>query len=296
MVFCALFASGVNAAILGAHVKGGTPGGMPFDFTQSTSTAPSAGVTGSSVGTLGAGEVLASALAEAQVGVLRVQSMTSGRAGASASGQFAAEGGASWVDSLTLDAAGRTGQLGTLSAAISVGGTLTVDFSGRAYSLAGVGASIDLFPGVGFNGGRTIISNGSTIDYGYQAPFRRQNNPSDEFILSFTVPFMYGRPIGLTAVLNTNAFSRLNSPDGESLASSVYSSTLYWQGISSVLDKDGNSVTDFTAVSSGGYDLSKAFVVPVPPALGLLAGALGTLAYASDRRRRQCAGTARSSA
>jgi len=226
-------------------------------------------------GSTGSGEAFVSALGSAHVGTLGAGSQVRGLT----AGDLQGIANTSWSDSFAIVAAGHGGsETGTFSGSVQVTGALTAEFLGRAYVGSSVGASIDLFPATGFNGGRTYVGGGGSISYGYDIPGGSSGSPG--FTLNFVdVPFTFGRTITFTMALQLQAWTRLlyGMPglidDGWAQATSQAS--MSWRGIS-VTDGAGQSLADFSALGSGSaFNFAHAAPVPEPaPAALLIAGLL----------------------
>lgn len=110
------------------------------------------------------------------------------------------------------------------------------------------------------------------------------------------IPFQYGRPFDLQFWVQAQALAGGNStvsPEnaGSGFASSTFA--VFWAGITSVTDANGNPI-NFTVSSASGTNYLGSFApvtVPLPPALWLLASALAGMGLIG--RREQKAGSAR---
>lgn len=111
---------------------------------------------------------------------------------------------------------------------------------------------------------------------------------------------------GATLALNINGSARAygsagaQGPAGNASvdAGADLGSTIAWAGITSLKDANGNAITDFSALSTtGSFDYRQGYVatVPAPPAAGLLAMAMASVAAWRARRGVRAASVARGS-
>ena len=179
---------------------------------------------------------------------------------------------------------------------MQVDGGMLTSFGGRAHVTTYVSAGVDIFPGTGFNGGRTVVSDFAQVDLGYETS-RRLGNPSDALTLTFTVPFTYDRPISITMALSAGASARLLGgvvpliADGAGVATSDYANTMHWLGMSEVRDSSNQLVTDFSAVSTtSDFDFEVSAVPEPDQALLLLATQVTRKATPRRRSRKESGG------
>jgi hypothetical protein len=189
-----------------------------------------------------------------------------------------AQAGSRWMDSWTISAPALTGTAGTLNAAVTVDADSLVDVNATTpaglYALAVAGWSFRV-DGGGFNvvdatGGRQIDEAGVVQGYGDPGTF------------NFQVDFIYGQPIGwdIIFVATSQVYGWVD--DGGGLfgtAEVLFQNTIQWQGISSVLDANGQPV-DFSFTSDSGVDWTQSVplqAVPLPASVWLLGSGLLTL-------------------
>ena len=215
------------------------------------------------------GDVFVSAQASSIPGALRVAGVA--RTNGSPGG-FQAQASASWADSFVISATGYDSSMtGTFSGAAQVTGELLVAFLGRAYSDAQIYATVDLFPGTGFNGGRTTVSGSARNLVGYD--IAGGHSGSDSFSLVFlNVPFTFNQRIdvslGLTVYADVNAIDA--GATGRSDAN--YANTMTWSGLSSVRDQQDTLLSTYSALSAGSaFNFANATPVPEPSGALLLA-------------------------
>ena len=215
------------------------------------------------------GDVFVSAQASSVPGALRAVGVA--RTNGSPGG-FQGQASASWADSFVISAPGYDSSMtGTFSGAIQVTGELLVAFLGRVYSDGQIYATVDLFPGTGFNGGRTIVSGSARNLVGYD--IAGGHTGSDSFSLVFSnVPFTFDQRIhvslGLTVFADVNAIDA--GVTGRSDAN--YANTMTWSGLSSVSDQNGTQQLTYSALSVGSaFNFANATPVPEPSSVLLLA-------------------------
>ena len=109
--------------------------------------------------------------------------------------------------------------------------------------------------------------------------------------LTFTV--QSGVPFDFTLFLTLSSQVSVGSEttDGGDVAGSAsssadYSHTLDWGGISSVVDANGDPITDWTVTSASGFDYALPYAVPEPSTWGIMIGGLALLAFFRFRTRR----------
>lgn len=215
------------------------------------------------------GDVFVSAQSSSIPGAVRAASVarTDG-----STGGFQGQASSWWSDRFIISAPGYdSSSTGSFSGAVQVTGGLTVEYSGRTYSDTQAYATVDIFPGTGYNGGRTVVSGSARNLVGYQIPGINTGNTS--FTLLFlNVPFTYNQPIDISFSLAVSA--DVNGSKGR--ADVDYSHTMTWSGLSRVLDSQGTQVINYSAVSAGsGFNFATATPVPEPSSAILIA--LGVL-------------------
>lgn len=290
------FLRSVAALALGALASGATHAAQTsasayasvqgYDaVTQSVTSAGSLiSATAARDGQLGTGDVFTFAVASSRPGFLRASASSRGATTGSPATDIGASASASWSDSFVITSAGRSGQTGTWTGSVQVDGGMATEFAGRAYVHSSVSAGVDIFPGTGYNGGRTVVGGGAWVDMGYDIAPRRLGNPSDALTLNLAVPFTFGQNIDVSLSLSTNASGRLLGgfvgliDSGSARSLSDYAHSMTWGGISKVLDNDGIAVLGYSALSpTTNFDFATAVPEPNPSAM-LLAGLMvGTI-------------------
>ena len=269
-------ASGASASVFvsGSSVNDTKSGGATGVQASAAQTVPSP-----------AGDVFVSAQASsgsASLGMAGVARSTG------APGGVQARASATWADSFTILAPGMAagmaaGATGTFSGAVEVSGDLSFSFIGRVYADTFVGATVDIFPGTGFNGGRTVVTGGARRFGGYDIADGVFG--TERFSLVFgSVPFTFGQRIDLSLSMTMVAAIDVIDAGSTGRADASYGHTLTWGGLSEVRDAGGQRVLGYSAPSQS-FEFNYA-PVPEPTASLLLISGLVGLAGVIKRRRR----------
>ncbi len=256
------------------------------------------GATGQSVGCLiSVFARTASSQASANPGVLRVEAF----AGADApdvnlGAAFAfSRASASFTDSLTFFGAANT-QV-TITAQVAVQGSVSADTYGSPSS--GLADADWVASGTIF--GANFSGSGSFDDSG-AGPNIVNANPNQMTSLVFVLTFdSTGRSqtgallMSATVAAFANALGSSDPVTGQflpghSMAHANFSSTVYWAGVTSVVDAQGNPVSGVSVLSDSGFDYMQSALPLTEPASGALL--LGALAAWAARRRRSAASRA----
>ncbi len=278
----------LTAASSTTPVRAATSGATASAFAQGSSVTDSK--TGSAIGVqVGAERTIPSAAGDAFVSVQASSGSASlGMAGNARSngapGGFQASASATWADSFTILAPGMAaGATGTFNGAVAVSGDLSFSFIGRVYADTGVGATVDIFPGTGFNGGRTVVTGGARRFGGYDIV--DGGFGTEGFSLVFqNVPFTFGQRIDLGLSMTMVADINIIDAGATGRADAAYGHTLTWGGLSEVRDAAGQRVFGYAAPSQT-FDFNYAPVAEPHAALLLMAG-LPIIAGVLARRRR----------
>ncbi len=282
----ALFLLALTAALSTTPVLAAMSGATASAFAQGNNVTDSK--TGAAVGVqVGAAQTVPSAAGDAFVSVEASSGSASlGMAGnarsSGAPGGFQASASATWADSFTILAPGMAaGATGTFSGAVEVSGELSFSFIGRVYADTSVGATVDLFPGTGFNGGRTVVTSGARRFGGYD--IADGGFGTERFSLVFRdVPFTFGQRIDIGLSMTMVAGINIIDAGATGRADAAYGHTLTWGGLSEVRDAVGQRVVDYSAPSQT-FDFNYA-PVPEPHAALLLMAGLAGIASVLGRR------------
>ena len=212
--------------------------------------------------------VFVSAQASSYPGALRAAGVAKNNG---SPGGFQAQASAFWSDSFVISAPGYDSSMtGTFSGGVQVTGGLLVQFSGRTYSDTQVYASVDIFPGTGFNGGRTTINGSARNLAGYDIP--GINTGGNNFTLVFhDVPFTFDQRIDIGLSLAVTADVNAIDAGATGKSDANYSNTMIWSGLSAVRDQQGAQVPNYFAVSAGsGFNFANPTPVPEPESAALL--------------------------
>lgn len=229
------------------------------------------------------GDVFMSAQASSSLGAL-------GAAGTARSeglaGSFQGYASAAWSDSFTFNAGPpNANTVGSFGGVILVSGGLDFVFAGRAYADTQISATVDLFPGTGFNGGRTVVTGSARHYGGYDNGDVVINQPV--FALSFNnVPFTFGQPISMTVSLYVLAGISVIDTGSSARAEADYGHTLRWGGLTEVRNTAGNAISNYTALSdTSTFNYALPSPVPELGAMWLLGAGLSALAFVQRQRR-----------
>lgn len=229
------------------------------------------------------GDAYLSAEAASLPGALRAAGAS--RSGG-APGDFQARASASWADSFVIAAPGRSSsETGFFSGSVEVTGELLVAYAGRTYADALVFGSIDIFPGTGYNGGRTVVNGAARNTVGYDIP--GGHTGSDRFVLVFSnVPFTFNQRIDVSLGLSVTADVHAVDPGATGRSDANYAHTMTWAGLSQVRDQAGTPLTVYSALSAdSGFNFAQP--TPLPEASSMVLTALGCVWLAGLARMRR---------
>lgn len=208
---------------------------------------------------------------------------------------------AQWSDGLVVDAAGLTGQTGTLTASINLVGLFGADDGPSSPLDRPVADAVFRTLGTGLPAADTSqfhpLLTGVCAGWAYcgRAYFDPQNAFSATNLFGSTIavsiPIRFGStlPLGYTLdIVARGSASTLDVGGGGTSAASIsdYGVGLNWGGISAVLDANGAPVSQYTATSLSGFDY-RFPVVPEPSGSLLLASGLLWLVTLGSRTRRR---------
>ncbi|MET0262150.1 MAG: hypothetical protein ABW223_04580, partial [Rariglobus sp.] len=192
---------------------------------------------------------------------------------------------AGFEDTLTINAAGLTGQSGYFIAKMRVSGSLLADASnnGTIYT----GKSETKFSAI--LGGNGAYAN---LDGGYVRSFDAQSFESYGDIpglMQVQVPFTFGSAFNLSGQLTVQSFAAGNTVFNNVWAWSraEFGHTAYIEGIDEVFTIDDGTVSDFSVASVSGSDYIVGFentVIPESGAYAVVCGALALVVVAGSRR------------
>lgn len=227
----------------------------------------------------------ASTYALADFGSLKAHAVATGAA--EPYGRFYARSGVGFTDPLTFVSRGLEGQSGLLQAMIVFDRKLSFQ-----------GAAVDSYATVALN----IATSFDTLSYtetlmcnpsvpgcvpqlttalgGTGTISLHWNSPT---ALSLSIPIVFGQNTGLFLSLDAQALATYYV--GSSTWKSDASHSLYWGGISAVLDQSGQPVS-FDVSSASGADYLHTFAPTVPEPATYLIFTVGSLVIAIQRRRR----------
>lgn len=177
-----------------------------------------------------------------------------------APGGFQGQASATWSDAFVILADGHDASAtGTFDGSVRVSGELLASFAGRVYADSQVYATVDLFPGTGYNGGRTVVTGSARNLAGYDITGGRTG--TEGFTLSFeNVPFTFNRPISVSLSLTVSASVNAIDAGVTGRADANYGHTLVWSGLSNVRGPAGAPLAAYSALSAdSGYNFA-----PVP--------------------------------
>lgn len=193
-------------------------------------------------------------------------------------GNFA-QAGSRWLDTWTINAPGLTGTPGRLNASVTVSASpqlsLNAVVPSGLYAVAISGWSLSV--NGGFLNGMSATGGGQLDETGF---FQSYGNDGT---FNFDVNFVYGFETGLDVLFRATSQVYGWAEDGASLTGTArldFANTIQWQGISNVVDENGDPV-DFSFASESGVDWTQPVplqAVPLPASVWLLGTALAGLA------------------
>jgi hypothetical protein len=262
---------------------------------------------GSSVSTIGYNSSIVPGLAtsghaEAKFGALHATA-SSAAASTGATTQVRGQGGASWIDQLTISSPTLTGSAFARATFSLSGGLSSLSDASGALGNSTVAAVVQINGGTVFSTSGQIVSRNGSIETN---DLRRGgslngvleidpvSSLTGDFI--FDIPFVFGTSFQMFATLNAFTQAIAFAAGADASAASNFGSSGLWGGISGVHLADGTELTGYSIGSDSGFDWTKAFSsgpvvdpvpVPVPPTLWLLGS--GLLALIGLGRRTKAA-------
>jgi hypothetical protein len=263
---------------------------------------------GSSASTIGYNSsvvpgLAASGHAEALFGALHATafSAAANTGAAQTTTQTRGQGGALWIDQLTISSPTLTGSAFARATFSLSGGlsSLSDPLGAGAVGNSTVAAAVQINGGTVFSTTGQLVSRNGSITTNELRRSQSLNGVLDGGIVSslagdfiFDIPFVFGTSFQMFATLDvfTQALAAIAGDDAS--AASNFGSSGLWGGISGVHLADGTELTGYSISSDSGFDWSKAFssgpvAVPVPPTLWLLGS--GLLALIGLGRRTKAA-------
>ena len=172
---------------------------------------------------------------------------------------------ASFTDAMTINAAGMAGQSGRLIGGFVVSGSANADVSG-------ILSANDSSGSVTYAGLFTLGS----AQAGFQGNVREDlvagnvATPAPNLVYVMDTPFVFGRPLAMVAnfdissdAVATRSYANPNLfVDSTASATGDFGHTIYWGGITSIMDALANSIA-FTVTSESGVNYALATVAPL---------------------------------
>lgn len=272
----------VDASDKNAPVVMSANNGGPLGFSQADQ---------SSAGTW---NKFAQAHAHGGIGTLGAyaQSQYSGPVNDSANLGASAEASAAWEDLVTINATGMTGRVGMWQGTLEVDGYADVNLaisgtapmSGDAYArfkinMNGLQIPAGMSCGEGSIEQACMQLNNTALGSG--------KNSTGPWYFSFSLPFTYGTPIDLVVGLEALASTPVCS-GCSATALAQFGDTLLWGGTTSMLDANGNPISNFDISSASSFNYLQAAPTPtpLPAAWSMLGMGIGTLLITKRRSRR----------
>jgi hypothetical protein len=252
---------------------------------------------GSSVSTVGYSSssvpgLAASGHGEALFGALHATAFAAAaHAGAAqATTQARGQGGAFWLDQLTISSPTLTGSAFARATFSLSGGLSSLSEPGGAVGNSTVAAGVQINGATVFSTTGQIVSQNGAIVTNDLRRSQSLNGVLDGGIVSslagdfiFDIPFEFGTSFQMFATLTAFTQALAANAGLEASAASNFGSSGLWGGISDVHLSDGTVLTGYSVRSDSGFDYSNAFssepgtgpvAVPVPSTLWLLGSGL----------------------
>jgi hypothetical protein len=123
--------------------------------------------------------------------------------------------------------------------------------------------------------GWTEASNYLRYRVGFSNP---HGSLSDYFgMRSLKIPFEFGQPVNIETIVSASAYVW----DGSGQATADFGHTFRWTGVESIVDANGQAITDYTLTAASGAD----YVNPVPEPASMAALAIGAGGILRRRRK-----------
>jgi hypothetical protein len=202
--------------------------------------------------------------------------------------QARGQGGAFWLDQLTISSSTLTGSAFARATFSLSGGLSSLSEPGGAVGNSTVAAAVQINGGTVFSTtGQVVSQNGSIVTNdlrrGQSLNGVLQIDPvsslAGDFV--FDIPFVFGTSFQMFATLTAFTQALAATAGVEASAASNFGSSALWGGISDVHLADGTVLAGYSISSDSGFDYSSAFssepgpvAVPVPSTLWLLGSGL----------------------
>lgn len=190
------------------------------------------------------------------------------------------QGGAYWIDQLTISNSTLTGTSAFARASFSLSGGLASYSDPLAADTVGnstIGAAVKINGRNVFStSGQVVSRNGAIVtndmNRGLALNGVFQSDPVTGLtgIFSFDIPFVFGTSFQLFADLT--AFTQAMAGGGWASAHSNFASSGYWEGISGVHLADGTVLSGYSLSSDSGFDWNNAYSrspITPPPTAGV---------------------------
>jgi hypothetical protein len=290
---------GSDAAVVydeGAFLGSTTILGVPANSPGSSSSM--AGYTSGIVPGLAA-----SGHGEALFGALHATAFSAAAHGGAAqiTTQARGQGGAFWLDQVTISSATLTGSAFARATFSISGGLSSLSEAGGSTGNSTIAAEIRINGGMVFSTSGQVTSQNGDIVINDLRRGQSVNGIIDidpvssltgDFV--FDIPFEFGTAFQMFATMTAFTQALAGAAGLDASAASNFGSSALWGGISEVHLADGTVLTGYSISSDSGFDYSNAFssdpgeiAVPVPATLWLLGS--GLLALIGLRRRTKAA-------
>lgn len=215
--------------------------------------------------------------------------------------QARGQGGAFWLDQVTISSATLTGSAFARATFSLSGGLSSLSEPGGSTGNSTIAATVQINGGTVFSTtGQVVSQNGDIVTNDLRRgqsvngilDIDPVSSLTGDFV--FDIPFEFGTAFQMFATLTTFTQALAGTAGLEASAASNFGSSAHWGGISEVHLADGTVLTGYSISSDSGFDYSNAYssdpgpvAVPVPATLWLLGS--GLLALIGLGRRTKAA-------